>query len=313
MWMFSDNGDYTAKSEYMAIQQRKVNREQGPSNSGMMESIWKKVWGLDTIPRHKMLLWRILNNALPVRDNLQRKGINCSLLCPRCEAGIETINHLFSSCVHTKQELFGSQIGIKMQHDFNTSFKDWLLNFIDKHEKTTIIDLATLLYSIWHARKQKVFENIEVPGEMVIHRACNNILSFHKAKSQDPKLLIAPNHRTKNQPLSSHPTRDLDRVKWIKPDPGIIKIKSDANLTLSNAWSIGVIAREESGSTLAAGTWTRPGFDCPTTAEAWGIYQAASFAQEMGFRRVHFESDNEKVVQLLQGRQNEHRNYLNGY
>jgi len=124
MWMYLDIGDYTVKTGYRAIQQWKTNRDQGSSNSEMMESIWKKVWGLDTIPMHRMLIWRILNNALPVRDSLEKKGINCSLLCPRCKAGIETIDHLFRKCELTKRNFFGSQLGIIRQDEFDTNFNE---------------------------------------------------------------------------------------------------------------------------------------------------------------------------------------------
>jgi len=278
----------------------------------MMESIWKKVWDLDNIRRHRMLIWKILNNALPVRDSLQKQGINCSLLCPRCEAGIETIDHLFHKCEFTKREFFGSRLGIIRQEELDSNFNDWLLSFILNHDKSTIIKLAALLYSIWHARNQKVFENIDVPGDVIIKRSCNNIISFNKAKASDPLLTITPDlHATvRNSPSKS--TRDRDKARWIKPDLGIIKINSDVNLTSSDFWGIGVIARDESGTAIAAGTWKRPGFACPTTAEAWGIYQATLFAQELGLRNVHFESDNEQVIQMLLGQREYQKSYL-GY
>ena len=43
-----------------------------------------------------------------------------------------------------------------------------------------------------------------------------------------------------------------------------------------------------------------------------GIYQATLFAQEHGFRKVHFESDNEKVIQMLLGQREDQESYL-GY
>jgi hypothetical protein len=267
-WMYSDSGEYTVKSGYKAIQLWKANREQGTSSSERMDSIWKKLWSLDTIPRHRMLIWRILNNALPVRDSFQKKGINCSLLCPRCEVGIETIDHLFRNCEFTKREVFGSQLGIIRQDGFDTSFCEWFINVIHKHEKSTIIKLAALLYSIWHARNQKVFENIDVPGEMVIKRACNIILSLKKAKSPDHMLLITPDPLPKSNSASANPRRGRDNVHWIRLDPGIIKVNSDANLTSTDFCGIGVIARESTGTAIAAGTWMRPGFACPTTVEA---------------------------------------------
>lgn len=105
-------GVYSVKSGYQAIQLWKAHREQEASNSELMDTIWKKVWDLDTIPRHRVLLWRIINKALPFRSNLHKRGINCSILCPRCEYGIETLDHMFIHCDQTKREMFGSQLGI---------------------------------------------------------------------------------------------------------------------------------------------------------------------------------------------------------
>jgi len=61
---------------------------------------------------------------------------------------------------------------------------------------------------------------------------------------------------------------------------------------------------------MASGTWIRQGFYCATTAEAWGIYQAMIFSIDCGFRNVQFESDCEKVIKLLQGTGEIHKNYL---
>lgn len=157
MWMLNDTGEYSVKTGYYAQQIWKTQQAQGASNSDVMDTVWKKVWDLDTIPRHKVLLWRIINKALPVRDDLHKRGINCSLLCPRCENGIETIDHLFLKCENTRRELFGSNLGINFQSKPSSDFIEWLILFIYKNEKNTIVNLAALLYSIWHARNQRIF------------------------------------------------------------------------------------------------------------------------------------------------------------
>lgn len=72
MWPISDSGIYSVKSGYQALQTWKNNLVQGTSNQGPMEQVWKKVWGIKTIPRHKSFLWRLLHNALLVRDELHK-------------------------------------------------------------------------------------------------------------------------------------------------------------------------------------------------------------------------------------------------
>lgn len=60
---------------------------------------------------------------------------------------------------------------------------------------------------------------------------------------------------------------------------------------------------------VAAGTWNRPGFMCPNTAEAWGVYQAALFALDQGLQNVLFENDNEKLISILSKNLEGHRSY----
>lgn len=71
-----------------------------------------------------------------------------------------------------------------------------------------------------------------------------------------------------------------------------------------------MVARNDEGFTMASGTWFRFGFPSATTAEAWGIYQAMIFAGECGFSKVQFESDNERVIQMLNGTEEVNRLYL---
>ncbi|RHN54610.1 putative ribonuclease H-like domain, reverse transcriptase zinc-binding domain-containing protein [Medicago truncatula] len=275
MWMFTNEGIYSVKSGYSAI-------------------------------RHKVFLWRILNKALPVREELDKRGINCSLLCPRCEESIESIDHIFLKCDRTRRELFGSNLGINFQISRTTDFIDWLISFIYKTDKPTIISLASLLYSIWHSRNQRVFEDKIIPEEVIIHRACNSVFSFRNARSGT----IDPHHTGNRTILASRLARATAKVKWIKPHQGVIKINCDANLTSEDVWGIGVITRNDNGIVMASGTWNRPGFMCPITAEAWGVYQAALFALDQGFQNVLFENDNEKLISMLSREEEGHRSYL---
>ncbi|PNX83821.1 hypothetical protein L195_g041817 [Trifolium pratense] len=82
---------------------------------------WKKLWSMATIPRHKALIWRIIQQAIPVRSALSKRGVQCLILCPRCLQKEETINHVFMDCHHTSKIWFGSKLGVNFgsyQWDF---------------------------------------------------------------------------------------------------------------------------------------------------------------------------------------------------
>jgi ribonuclease HI len=52
------------------------------------------------------------------------------------------------------------------------------------------------------------------------------------------------------------------------------------------------------------------GFRCASTAEAWGLYQAVMFARDNGFSKVQFESDNEKLIRMVQHRVEVEKSYM---
>nr|GEX44452.1 hypothetical protein [Tanacetum cinerariifolium] len=46
-----------------------------------------------------ILVWKILNNSLPSKFNISRRGILIdTIICPNYDVGVETVGHLFFSC-----------------------------------------------------------------------------------------------------------------------------------------------------------------------------------------------------------------------
>jgi hypothetical protein len=85
-WPKTKEGVYTVKSGYQAIQDWK-NKDNDPAPSDNMKenTICKILWRQKIPPKYTHLMWRLLNNGLPVRSNLGIRGISCNPLCPRCE------------------------------------------------------------------------------------------------------------------------------------------------------------------------------------------------------------------------------------
>lgn len=73
MWMHEQNSIYSVKSGYQFLQHWKTNSSTSPTTSNNSTNLWKKLWSIHTIPRHNLFLWRILNNALPLRVSLEKK------------------------------------------------------------------------------------------------------------------------------------------------------------------------------------------------------------------------------------------------
>jgi hypothetical protein len=44
----------------------KKNNPKGSSNHTAIHKFWRNLWNLNTIPRHKALVWRIIDGAIPI-------------------------------------------------------------------------------------------------------------------------------------------------------------------------------------------------------------------------------------------------------
>ncbi|GAU40780.1 hypothetical protein TSUD_26600 [Trifolium subterraneum] len=91
-------------SWYKAIIEWKTNADVSlASTSNNQKEFWSKLWNLNVPPKHCHLMWCIINNAIPVKGNIFKKGITCDPLCPRCSTTMETCYHAFLDCEWAKQ------------------------------------------------------------------------------------------------------------------------------------------------------------------------------------------------------------------
>jgi hypothetical protein len=121
MWPHTTDGCYSVRSGYNILKQWQENRNCNSASPNTYNKIWTRLWSLHTIPRHKALIWRVANNALPVRSALNQRGVNCPILCPRCMIREETISHLFMGCDRAAHVWFGSNLGVKFTSTILTS------------------------------------------------------------------------------------------------------------------------------------------------------------------------------------------------
>ena len=119
MWMYTKDDIYSVKSGYNFIREWYQNRDQGTSNNTANHTIWKTLWNLNTILRHKDFLWRIINDSVPVRYALHSKGLMNDMFCPRCVTKMETLNHVIMECPFARKIWFGSNLIISSLINLN--------------------------------------------------------------------------------------------------------------------------------------------------------------------------------------------------
>ncbi|XP_010457037.1 PREDICTED: uncharacterized protein LOC104738581 [Camelina sativa] len=102
-WLPSSDGTYSSKSGYIEAIKKEEPEESTPINTTLDNFNWhKQIWSLKCSPKTKLLLWKIIQNALPVGENLDYRCVNDSLKCPHCEAE-ESVLHMFYKCPFAKK------------------------------------------------------------------------------------------------------------------------------------------------------------------------------------------------------------------
>ncbi|XP_062094060.1 uncharacterized protein LOC133800103 [Humulus lupulus] len=59
----------------------------------------RAIWSRSILPKHRFVLWMVVNSFLLTRDNLTKANLQISsLLCPVCDEHLESHQHLFFDC-----------------------------------------------------------------------------------------------------------------------------------------------------------------------------------------------------------------------
>jgi hypothetical protein len=116
-----------------------------PSTSNNYDDMWGKIWKLNAPPKHIHLLWRILMNALPAKDNLFKKGVKCDPLCPRCGDQKETISHVFLDCEWVRQVWLASSLSINLSSTSNPNITKWLHHMMLNSDLESMEKISSIL------------------------------------------------------------------------------------------------------------------------------------------------------------------------
>jgi hypothetical protein len=291
-WPLTKDGNYTVKSGYQAIQDWKEGSK-GPSTSNNLNTnpVWKKLWNLKIPPKHANLLWRILHKALPVKDNLRKRGINCYPLCARCNAKIEDQNHVFLECEWTKNVWFGSALTIRFNNQ-KLEFSKWIEHCLVRETTQAMETIGALCYHIWKARYHLIFRSKDIPATDIIQQAQHSVFEYQQHQRNDTK----PKHH------SSQSSRHNDS-NWIPPPRASLKLNVDAHrLAGDGHWGIGLVLRREDGSCVGAATREAWGLTEAIEAEAMGLSEAIEFLKRFQHQAVIIELDNQTVVKAVKDR-----------
>ncbi|GJY46563.1 RNA-directed DNA polymerase, eukaryota [Tanacetum coccineum] len=74
-----------------------------------------------------IIAWKVKSNALPTRFNISRRGMDIdSIVCPICNAGVESTNHIFFQCVVVRQIMRKISSWWNIDYSDVNSYEEWV-------------------------------------------------------------------------------------------------------------------------------------------------------------------------------------------
>jgi hypothetical protein len=141
-------------------------------------------------------MWRILQNVLPVQQNLFKRGISWYPLFQRCNNIVEDHNHVFKGCLWAQQAWFASYVNLKIQNN-NLPFSKCLEDCLITIRTTSMKLICVMCYHIWKARNLLIFQKKRLPVAEVIHQAQEGIMRTRSnwsmlpiPRTMPPKIIV---------------------------------------------------------------------------------------------------------------------------
>ncbi|KAJ1394179.1 Ribonuclease H-like superfamily [Sesbania bispinosa] len=110
-WPYDKTGNFTVRSAYhVGRSEREHNTTPQASFEQIDKENWKWIWRVKCPHKIKLFLWRVCTDSLPVLDNLHRRNITDSPICPICGLEPETTEHALFNCSWVPPIWFGSRL-----------------------------------------------------------------------------------------------------------------------------------------------------------------------------------------------------------
>ncbi|CAA7027569.1 unnamed protein product [Microthlaspi erraticum] len=253
-----------------------------------------KVWTLKTVRKIKHFLWQAIAGCIPVRQNLVSRHCGTDKSCPRCNTGDETINHLLFECPLAVQTWSLSNLPSEPDVFPNGGLfqnLDQLLWRIKEGSApggpdNIIARWPWIIWYIWKARNEKLFNDKEIQSEDTIQLAYTEADTFAVAQVGD-----RVGETNTAQGVSPHPLEDASPVTHCQIDASW--------LYNGNVFGGGMVIDDVDGG-RTYGSCARTQVISPLHAEFHTLLWAMKEVLTLGYTSMTFETDCMQLIKLLE-------------
>ncbi|CAA7035950.1 unnamed protein product [Microthlaspi erraticum] len=285
IWLPTKTGDYSVKTGYHVAMEVNENLDLYQNHQGI--SWMTEIWNARISPKMKVFLWKIVQEVLPVGDNLLNCGILDNACCVHC-GDLETTEHLFFHCGFAKevwnQAPFTKPINPLQIDNFTTTLTDsktWIC--LPPTGITAGPLFSWICWAIWKARNHLLFEQRKFSSAETMSKAVSEARDWQQAQRKTHLL----------KPRSKTPSPN-------QTNPNTITCFTDG------AWSkeheiggLGWIFIDADGTTRNHGHAAERFVSSPIMTEALAIRSALNQALESEITHIHIKTDAQEFVRAI--------------
>ncbi|CAA7020616.1 unnamed protein product [Microthlaspi erraticum] len=285
LWLPTKSGEYTAKTGYYAAMEREAepHLHQTPNHLNWDTDIWQT----KVSPKLKVFQWKIVQEALPIGENLLNRGILDNACCVYC-GELETTEHLFLHCEFVQKVWNLAPFSINIEPPTLRSFTNTLVSSKDWICLLPIgIGAGPLFpwicWTLWKARNYLIFEERPFSPTETMNNAIVEAKEWQQAQSEPQKKTLR--HAQLNQNAT--------------PPNSILCFTDGAWSEINGIGGLGWVFVDGEGTNIDSGQGAEQFISSPLMAEALAIRSALQHALEKGFSQIHIKSDAQEVIRAI--------------
>jgi hypothetical protein len=258
------------------------------SNGEIVEKQWTELWRTKVPSKVRLFLWHLAKQSLPTNDVRHHRNMADNDRCQLC-GGQDSWRHALIDCTMSRcvWALEDEEIMEHLQCSEEGDARAWLATMIAtlKHEER--VRVFVTLWSIWHARRKAIHEQI-YQSPLSVHAFVNQFI-VDLAQVRSPSSKQAAPGVSEPGPV------------WIPPPTGVLKINVDAAVSKNTGrGAVVAIARDHEGMFMGASALVFPGNTDAETLKALACREGLALAQDIYARRICLARDCAGVIRSLQ-------------
>ncbi|CDY12378.1 BnaC08g08270D [Brassica napus] len=288
-WLATKSGSYSVKSGYYvaASQCNAEIREVTEAQRVVEQTLCKAIWTAKVSPKLQLFLWKITHGALPLGENLAKRGLLNQITCRHC-GELETAEHLFLHCSFSRhvwaQNIWKQDFDPTYMPSFASAFlaTSTLINLPPLGVKKTIF--PWVCWVIWTARNQRIFENRVFEPKEIFSKAISTAKEWNNAQDS----LLSP-------PVP----RNLQNLPLHRPLTELSCFTDAAWIASTYRAGCGWCIMSLEGDVLLKGSGVFEFIPSAMMAEALAIRSALVHAAEAGISKICIKSDCQALIAAI--------------